>query len=186
MWVLPLKINNIILSLFVFSLPICMDVAAYGYDPLTGQKISTTTYNGATASGMNTFEYDVEGRLWKVWNAGITTAPLAQYSYNENGSLIARTLPAVREEGVVVDDYHSVGGAVDVQFDGVRPEFGGSPEGDERVLGAFPGSTPVGDDLGGGHGRILRLVNARRVPASHRVSAWENRSPNPSMRPTRS
>nr|WP_309690517.1 hypothetical protein [Armatimonas sp.] len=83
-----------------------MDVAAYGYDPLTGQKISTTTYNGATASGMNTFEYDVEGRLWKVWNAGITTAPLAQYSYNENGSLIARTKIPVSRVAIALRTFY--------------------------------------------------------------------------------
>lgn len=71
-----------------------MGAVAYGYHPDLGMKTSTTTYLGTSASGVNTFEYDSEDRLWKVWNAAITTAPLATYGYNENGSLKTVTRPS--------------------------------------------------------------------------------------------
>ncbi len=68
-----------------------LGAVAHGYDPQTGEKTSTTTYDGTVASGTNGFEYDEQGRLSKVTNGAAT---LATYTYNENGSLKTVTRPS--------------------------------------------------------------------------------------------
>ena len=62
-------------------------------------------------------------------------------------------------------DEDAVCGEMDVEFDAGGAEFSGPTEGGERVLGAFPGGSPVGDDLGNTHAFIL---TSGGVPASYR------------------
>jgi RHS repeat-associated protein len=82
-----------------------MGRVAYTYDPLTGSKKSTTTYAGTTVTGTTYFKYDFEERLKDIgYSVGepivdpdANATQLAEYDYNENGSLMT-----VKRGGTVV------------------------------------------------------------------------------------
>jgi hypothetical protein len=46
-----------------------------------------------------------------------------------------------------MDDELSVGGGVDIEFDGARTKVGGTLERLKCILRTFPGCTSVGNDL---------------------------------------
>jgi RHS repeat-associated protein len=90
-----------------------MGKVAYKYDAKTGSKLSTTTYAGTTVTGTTYFKYDFEERLRDIGhsvsepvadpNFGVTQ--LAQYDYNENGSLATVKRGGTVVNGVVTNPF---------------------------------------------------------------------------------